>query len=310
MQTAPLDLETDSFYLVRKSCIESHLQKIHDGMAEEILITSWESHMGTACRGVNWDWHSLTELRAAVTCIGGPCLASLCRHLAQDYQSWSSGMPDLLLWRFHGEYRGEAKLVEVKGPRDRLSEQQRAWLLLLMDCGFNTEVCKVSPVPMSAWSHTLSSKKNMTRMRMEVFNDYVKSFSYKFHLNICACILWYNNEFFRLEPILRREKKDHKTPYTWNLRKSRSADHAVDHRQGTKAGKKKLVYIITLELIVNIILESEFLPRNLIVNIITLELFLGLVLKTMYRFAGEMELVYAFFYWGGSLQFLKRGRKI
>ncbi|XP_031271645.1 fanconi-associated nuclease 1 homolog [Pistacia vera] len=148
-QTAPLDLDTDSFYLVRKNLIESQLQKVHDGMAEEILITSWESHVGTACRGVNWDRHSLSELRAAVTCIGGSCLASLCRHLAEDYRSWSSGMPDLLLWRFHGEYRGEAKLVEVKGPRDRLSEQQRAWLLLLMDCGFNVEVCKVSATPIS-----------------------------------------------------------------------------------------------------------------------------------------------------------------
>ncbi|KAM5569850.1 fanconi-associated nuclease 1 [Rosa sericea] len=145
-QTAPLDLETESFYLVRKNQIESHLQKIHDGMAEEILITSWELHEGTACRGVNWGRHSLSELRAAVTCIGGPCVAAFCRHLAQDYRSWSSGMPDLLLWRFHGKYRGEAKLVEVKGPRDRLSEQQRAWLLLLMDCGFNAEVCKVSPI--------------------------------------------------------------------------------------------------------------------------------------------------------------------
>ncbi|KAJ0034219.1 hypothetical protein Pint_25624 [Pistacia integerrima] len=148
-QTAPLDLDTDSFYLVRKNLIESQLQKVHDGMAEEILITSWESHVGTACRGVNWDRHSLSELRAAVTCIGGSRLASLCRHLAEDYRSWSSGMPDLLLWRFHGEYRGEAKLVEVKGPRDRLSEQQRAWLLLLMDCGFNVEVCKVSATPIS-----------------------------------------------------------------------------------------------------------------------------------------------------------------
>nr|XP_011462554.1 PREDICTED: fanconi-associated nuclease 1 homolog [Fragaria vesca subsp. vesca] len=145
-QTAPLDLETDSFYLVRKNHIDSHLQKIHDGMAEEILISSWDLHEGTACRGVNWRRHSLPELRAAVTCIGGPCVAAFCRHLAQDYRSWSSGMPDLLLWRFHGKYRGEAKLVEVKGPRDKLSEQQRAWLLLLMDCGFNAEVCKVSPV--------------------------------------------------------------------------------------------------------------------------------------------------------------------
>lgn len=146
-QNAPLDLATDSFYIVRKNLIECQLQKIYDGMAEEILITSWESHVGTVCRGVNWDRHSLSELRAAVTCIGGPCLAHLCRHLAQDYGSWSSGMPDLLIWRFHSEYRGEAKLVEVKGPRDRLSEQQRAWLLLLMDCGFKVEVCKVSAQP-------------------------------------------------------------------------------------------------------------------------------------------------------------------
>lgn len=144
MQTAPLDLETDCFYAARKNLVETVIGKIEDGMAEEILITSWESHVGTACRGVNWEKHSLSELRAAVTCIGGPCLASICRHLAQDYRSWSSGMPDLLLWRFHDDYKGEAKLVEVKGPRDRLSEQQRAWLLFLMDCGFSIEVCKVT----------------------------------------------------------------------------------------------------------------------------------------------------------------------
>ncbi|XP_048496943.1 fanconi-associated nuclease 1 homolog isoform X4 [Beta vulgaris subsp. vulgaris] len=144
-QNAPLDMDSDYFYVARKSIIEPHLQKIHDGMAEAILIMSWELHLGTLCRGVNWERHSLSELRAAVTCIGGPCLANLCRLLAQDYRSWSSGMPDLLLWRFHGDYSGEAKLVEVKGPKDRLSEQQRAWLLTLMDCGFTAEVCKVNP---------------------------------------------------------------------------------------------------------------------------------------------------------------------
>ncbi|CAN4090736.1 unnamed protein product [Withania somnifera] len=146
-QTAPLDLETDSFYEVRRGRIEALLDKIEHGMSEELLIMSWESHVGTACSGVNWDKHSLSELRAAVTCIGGPCLASLCRNLAQDYRSWSSGMPDLLLWRFHDDYRGEAKLVEVKGPRDRLSEQQLAWLFFLMDCGFSVEVCKVNHTP-------------------------------------------------------------------------------------------------------------------------------------------------------------------
>ncbi|KAI3676895.1 hypothetical protein L1987_86509 [Smallanthus sonchifolius] len=144
-QTSPLDLDTDYFYEARKSIIEPLLAKIQEGMAEEILITSWESHFGTSCRGINWNRHSLTELRAVVTCIGSGCMATICRHLAQDYRSWSSGMPDLLLWRFHSDYSGEAKLVEVKGPRDRLSEQQRAWLLFFMDSGFNAEVCMVNP---------------------------------------------------------------------------------------------------------------------------------------------------------------------
>ncbi|XP_057783244.1 fanconi-associated nuclease 1 homolog isoform X2 [Salvia miltiorrhiza] len=148
-QTAPLDLETDSFYETRKSLIEAHLEKIRDGMAEEILITTWDLHVGTTCRGVNWEKHSLADLRAAAKCIGGACLASICRHLAQGYRSWSSGMPDLLLWRLEDCYRGEAKLVEVKGPRDRLSEQQRAWLLILIDCGFTVEVCKVTPNPVA-----------------------------------------------------------------------------------------------------------------------------------------------------------------
>uniref|UniRef100_A0A1J3FZ31 Fanconi-associated nuclease n=1 Tax=Noccaea caerulescens TaxID=107243 RepID=A0A1J3FZ31_NOCCA len=145
-QTAPLDLETESFYLTRKDSIESQLEKVANGMAEEILIISYETHRGTACRGVAWERFSLEELRAAVACVGGVCVASLCRYLAQDYRSWCSGMPDLLLWRFkENGYVGEAKLVEVKSERDRLSEQQRAWLLLLMDSGFSVEICKVRP---------------------------------------------------------------------------------------------------------------------------------------------------------------------
>ncbi|KAL2651124.1 hypothetical protein R1flu_019252 [Riccia fluitans] len=37
----------------------------------------------------------------------------------------------------------EAKLAEVKGPRDRLSEQQLAWIWILMNGGLSVEVCKV-----------------------------------------------------------------------------------------------------------------------------------------------------------------------
>jgi fanconi-associated nuclease 1 len=97
LQTAPLDLETDDCYKSRKHLIESQLKKIQDGMAEEMLISSWELHQGMSCQGVNWDQDSLTDLRAVVACINGHRLTSLLRQLAVDYRSWSSGMPCLLL---------------------------------------------------------------------------------------------------------------------------------------------------------------------------------------------------------------------
>ena len=36
-----------------------------------------------------------------------------------------------------------AKLSEVKGPRDRLSDKQRAWIDYLLDNGVEVELCLV-----------------------------------------------------------------------------------------------------------------------------------------------------------------------
>ncbi|KAH9312958.1 hypothetical protein KI387_027993 [Taxus chinensis] len=183
-QTAPFDLRTDSFYPSRESLIEEQLSKIQMGEADKILASSWEAHYGVSCQGVDWERHSLTDLQTIASCIGGPGLAAVCRFLAEDYGSWASGMPDLLLWRTFSDKegqpcreccnslspsgssepwscccqntsknirtagsRGEAKLVEVKGPRDQLSEQQRAWILVLMDAGISIEVCKITEMP-------------------------------------------------------------------------------------------------------------------------------------------------------------------
>jgi Fanconi-associated nuclease 1 len=51
------------------------------------------------------------------------------------------GLPDLLLWRLAPEK--EARMVEVKGPTDRLSDQQRAWLAAMAAAGMQVEVCKI-----------------------------------------------------------------------------------------------------------------------------------------------------------------------
>ena len=59
------------------------------------------------------------------------------RHIDCPHGVGAGGMPDLLLWNAE---RREAKLSEVKGPRDRLSEQQRAWAGALAAGGLHIEV--------------------------------------------------------------------------------------------------------------------------------------------------------------------------
>jgi hypothetical protein len=56
--------------------------------------------------------------------------------MAEDYGGWCGGAPDLLLWRPTTAAAAAAvKAVEVKSRNDSLSDEQRAWLLVLRDAG-------------------------------------------------------------------------------------------------------------------------------------------------------------------------------
>jgi hypothetical protein len=83
-------------------------------------------------------------------CLGGTALAAVCRAYAEDFQGWCGGMPDLFLWRVHGDTAraagapfGEARLVEVKSPSDALSQQQIAWIDLLLRSGVRVDELRV-----------------------------------------------------------------------------------------------------------------------------------------------------------------------
>jgi Fanconi-associated nuclease 1 len=58
----------------------------------------------------------------SVQCIGGKNLAFVCRIFAEDYGGRRSGMPDLFIWDAEHSL---CKFVEVKGPGDRLQENQK-----------------------------------------------------------------------------------------------------------------------------------------------------------------------------------------
>lgn len=67
-------------------------------------------------------------------------LSAIFNRFARDYSRSGSGLPDLILWQ-SGPSR--AKFVEVKGPRDHLSDKQKVWIDVLTRAGADIEVFKV-----------------------------------------------------------------------------------------------------------------------------------------------------------------------
>lgn len=81
----------------------------------DLLEKSW-IHFGTECIGIEWSKYLKSDLFEIVQCLGGFGLAGIFKRFCEDYQAWSKGMPDLLIWKKDLKL---AQLIEVKGPRDR-----------------------------------------------------------------------------------------------------------------------------------------------------------------------------------------------
>ncbi|NWW76853.1 FAN1 nuclease, partial [Climacteris rufus] len=146
-QTCPLDLYTDSFYENRRAVIEARLQQLQAASSETLakMVTDvWTAQEGKAAALVNWGrFISLQQVQSLVSCLGGAFLSGVFRRLCRDLRHCRGGLPDLLVWRSRSRH---FKLVEVKGPKDRLSAKQALWLSELRGLGAAVEVCHVQGV--------------------------------------------------------------------------------------------------------------------------------------------------------------------
>uniref|UniRef100_A0A8C4DES9 Fanconi-associated nuclease n=1 Tax=Dicentrarchus labrax TaxID=13489 RepID=A0A8C4DES9_DICLA len=143
-QTCPLDLYTDCFYENRKEAIDSRVQLIHEASVEtlhDMLEDVWTSQEGKVCSLVSWErFSSLQQAQSLVSCMGGAFLGGVIARMSKDYRHCRGGLPDLVVWNTSNN---SYKLVEVKGPSDRLSQKQQIWLDELQKLGADVEVCHV-----------------------------------------------------------------------------------------------------------------------------------------------------------------------
>ncbi|NXA49938.1 FAN1 nuclease, partial [Nothocercus julius] len=146
-QTFPLDLYTDSFYEKRQDAIEARLQQLHctsPAALAELVADIWSTQEGKAAALVTWGrFISLQQAQSLVSCLGGMFLSGVFRRLSKDLRHCRGGLPDLVVWSTHSNH---FKLVEVKGPNDRLSCKQIIWLSELQKLGATVEVCHVQAV--------------------------------------------------------------------------------------------------------------------------------------------------------------------
>jgi hypothetical protein len=116
------------------------LARLDDGAYKRVILRNFREKTGLQSQFVAWQALDETLLELALECIPPAHLRRWFERLLADPAGNRSGLPDLI--QFWPEARGY-RLVEVKGPGDRVQDNQRRWLEDCIEHGMPVAVCHV-----------------------------------------------------------------------------------------------------------------------------------------------------------------------
>jgi VRR-NUC domain/Fanconi anemia-associated nuclease SAP domain len=138
---APADLLEADFHERRAAQFSACLAQLEDGTYRETILTTFDRKAGLQTPFVAWDWLTREALELALECIPAAHLSGFFARLLADMRANRSGLPDLIqLWPGERRYR----LIEVKGPGDRLQDNQIRFLNFCVTHAIPVCVCKVT----------------------------------------------------------------------------------------------------------------------------------------------------------------------
>ena len=123
-QFAPSDFRTPDFYPSRRQAFEQRLEELNGSTLAQRVWQHFEEKRGIANPLVVWEVLSAPLLEQALQRIPAEHWRALFRRLLADISNHRNGLPDLI----HFPAKGGYELVEVKGPGDRLQQNQQRWL--------------------------------------------------------------------------------------------------------------------------------------------------------------------------------------
>ncbi|WP_404369052.1 VRR-NUC domain-containing protein [Marinobacter sp.] len=138
---APADLHREDFVSRRSELFEDCLASLDSGLYRERILATWAEKQGTASPFLHWSLLTREVIGMALDCIPAKHLRACFERMLDDLKTHRSGLPDLVQFR---PGRREYRLIEVKGPGDRLQDHQRQWLEFGMEQGIDLAVCYVT----------------------------------------------------------------------------------------------------------------------------------------------------------------------
>ncbi len=121
----PADLHSADFQRRRSSQFDSALAQLDDGRYRQTILANYAAKTGIQSPFVYWEALDQHLLTLALDCIPPLHLRRAFERILSDVKANRSGFPDLIQF-WPGERR--YTMIEVKGPGDRLQDNQLRWI--------------------------------------------------------------------------------------------------------------------------------------------------------------------------------------
>jgi hypothetical protein len=121
----PADLSSPDFHARRAQLFDACLSQLERGVHRQTIIETFHAKYGIQSPFVFWSVIDEALLKLALDCIPPAQLRKCFERMLLDIPANRSGLPDLIqFWPQEKRYR----MIEVKGPGDRLQDNQLRWL--------------------------------------------------------------------------------------------------------------------------------------------------------------------------------------
>lgn len=136
-QVGPKDLNSRSFVAKRDTEIQEAKTAFIDH-GYPLLMTRWNEKKGTLNPFVFWDTFPIELIERTRQCLSPSQLLALCDVIFMDIKAYRAGMPDLVAFK-----NDQIQWIEVKGPGDKLQDNQWRWIKQCQKLGFPIRTCYV-----------------------------------------------------------------------------------------------------------------------------------------------------------------------